>query len=178
MSDEVENTPEAEVTAPATEEVKTEAQVPLSVVEELRQKNREYQSQLEEIKKQQEEAAKAELSEIDRLKLELDEQRSAAEKAQQAAIITAKQSKARVALANAQAHNPEKVLRLLDLSNIEEGAIDEAVSGLVESDPYLFRSGEAPAPNSVGSPSSTGQSDGDNNGPDQDLMWLQQTGLI
>lgn len=176
MSDEVENSPEE--VAPEPKEVKTEAQVPLSVVEELREKNRAYQQQLEEIKKQQEEAAKAELSEIDRLKLELDEQRTAAEKAQQQAVITAKASKARVALAEARAHSPEKVLRLLDLNNIEEGDIADAVKNLTESDPYLFRSDEAPAPNSVGSPSSTGQSDGDTNGPDQDLIWLKQTGLI
>lgn len=178
MSDEVENSPEPEAQAPETQEVKTEAQVPLSVVEELRQKNREYQAKLDEIKQQQEEAKKAELSEVERLKLELDEQRTAAEQAQQRAIIEAKSSKARVALAEARAHNPEKVLRLLDLSQIDEDNIGEAVSGLVESDPYLFRSEDAPAPNSVGSPSATSESDGDSNGPDKDLMWLQQTGLI
>ena len=178
MSDEVENTPEQEAPAPEVVNEATPQTVPVHVVEELRQKNREYQQQLDDIKKQQEEAAKAELSEIDRLKLELDEQRTAAEKAQQQAVITAKASKARVALAEARAHNPEKVLRLLDLNKIEENDIADAVKGLTESDPYLFQSDEAPAPNSVGSPSSTGQSDGDNNGPDQDLMWLQQTGLI
>lgn len=177
MSDET-NSPEPEAQAPETKEVKTEAQVPLSVVEELREKNRAYQQQLEEIKQQQEEAAKAELSEVERLKLELDEQRTAAAKAQEQAVIAAKASKARVALAEARAHSPEKVLRLLDLNKIEETDIAEAVNGLVESDPYLFRSDDAPAPNSVGSPSSTGESDGDGNGPDQDLMWLKQTGLI
>lgn len=176
MSDEVENTPEQE--APAVEEVKTEAKVPLSVVEELREKNRAYQQELEAIKKAQDEAKKAEMSEVERLKVELDEQRAAATKAQQTAIIESKKSKARVALAEAKAHSPEKVLRLLDLKNTEESEITNAVNQLIESDPYLFRSDEAPAPNSVGSPSSTGESDGDGNGPDQDLIWLKQTGLL
>ena len=164
------------VTEPVVAEPAESQTVPVHVVEELRAKARKAEEALSALQAQEDERAKAELSELDRLKLELDEAKTTATKAQAQAVSEAKKSKARVFLVEAGAHNNEKALRLLDLDGTEQDAIGGAVKALTESDPYLFRSGDNPG--SVGTPSETGQADGDNNGPDQDLLWLQQSGLI
>lgn len=177
MSDE--NTPEA--TEPqATESTKPNepATVPVTVVQDLRAKSRKLEEELTALREAEAERAKAELSEVERLKLELDEAKASATKAAQQAALEAKRSKARLVLSEARAHSPEKVLRLLDLDNLNEDAIGEAVGALRESDGYLFRTDEAPAPGSVGAPTESGSSEAEASGPDQDLLWLKQTGLI
>ena len=175
-----EETPAAEPQeeAVATPEATQPATVPVRVVEELRAKAREYEQQLTQFKQAEEERKKAELSEVERLTLELNEAKSAADQATKTAALELKRSKARVALAEQRAHNPEKVLRLLDLDNIDPDNIGEAVVSLRETDAYLFASDDNPAPSNVGSPTPSKGNASDSNGPDQDLIWLQQAGLV
>ena len=82
------------VTEPVVAEPAESQTVPVHVVEELRAKARKAEEALSALQAQEDERAKAELSELDRLKLELEESKKTATKAQAQAVSEAKKSKA------------------------------------------------------------------------------------
>jgi hypothetical protein len=153
-----EQAPVAEQTAgqaPATEDGQQEEQLDAaSLMAELKRVRREaakYRTDLRQLQAQAEEAQRAQLPEVDRLKADLAAaQRQVAEREAQ----VAEQQLRSAVLAAAARHgfvDPEDAFRMLDREELalgENGSVDgieEALGALRKAKPYLVRSAASPA---------------------------------
>lgn len=139
-----ESVPEATTDAPeaTTSEEKAEHTVPVSALQAERQKAasriKELEAKLDSINQQEEERKKAELSEIDRYKLEAEEAAAKASELESRLVLEQRTRVALNAASKAGYADPEDALRFVDLQQITtDEDIHEAVAGVLDSKSYL-----------------------------------------
>lgn len=139
--------------APADDGQQDEALDAASLMAELKRVRREsarYRTQLRELQSQAEEAAKAQLPEVDRLKADLAKAQAAMAERETAMAAQRLRSAVLMAAARAGFQDPEDAFRMIDVSELDVdgdqvGGVDEALAALRKSKPYLVRGAGTPA---------------------------------
>ena len=159
--EQAEGAPEVAEAPEAPEPAASERTVPVREVQKERRERQKLEKQLAELQATQEQAAQAELSEVERLKNQLAETQQQAEAAEKARVRATQESLLRTAAQGAGFSDPQDALTFTDFSSLEglEGeslteAVSDEITRLASEKPYLVKQVEEEAaskPRSLGS---------------------------
>lgn len=139
----------AEAEAQVTPENKGDTVVPVREVQKERRERQKLEKQLKEMQAQQEEARQAELTEVERLKEELNNTRQQMQAAEQARVLSEQKSLIRTAASKAGYSDVEDAITFVDFASLDglEGqeltaAVSEEVARVATAKPYLLQQQE------------------------------------
>jgi len=124
--------------APSVEEL-------LRQIKALNKENAKWRTTLRSVEEEREAKAKAEMTELERLKADLAKAEEARTKAEQARLQIAIKSQVIAAAAKANLNDPEDAYRMLDPATLDVddsgrvSGLDEAIKELLKGKPYLLK---------------------------------------